>query len=308
VAGSSSPISIAEQLGLRESVVKRARKLAGENPEVLKNAIEKLEQQRNQMIDAEMKLREREQELEAVKERLVARGVEEAKKTQAEVFRKLEEANQMVRAAIRSVQEGADPRKLQRIQKRLKTSDEQVKTALPSGQQGTKPSAIDKNTAVPLEFHDLKEGQKVYLPEHGKIAIITQTPDTPSRISVAIGPLKIRVPLSALSDIPKERQEANITSNSTPKSSAASALPPKTVDVEVDLRGSRVEDALEALTQRLDRATLEGRDALFVIHGHGSGVLKTALRKRLSRSPYVEKWESANPEHGGDGTTVVYLR
>ena len=144
-------------------------------------------------------------------------------------------------------------------------------------------------------------------PNEKKQVEIAQTPDTPGRIPIRMGNLKLRVPISELAQLPN----ANPAVRETPKpvrSEAASSLPPRTVDVEIDVRGARVDEALDVLAQRMDRATLEGRDGVFIIHGHGSGALKRAIRKHLSRSPYVESWDPASPEDGGDGITIVRLR
>jgi DNA mismatch repair protein MutS2 len=75
-----------------------------------------------------------------------------------------------------------------------------------------------------------------------------------------------------------------------------------------DLRGQRVDEALDALGAALDRAASDGRDRLLVIHGLGTGALRRAVREHLAASPYVARLEAAEPSEGGDGASVAHLR
>ncbi len=76
---------------------------------------------------------------------------------------------------------------------------------------------------------------------------------------------------------------------------------------EVDVRGLRVEEALEAVESRLDRALLQGAPWLRIIHGHGTGALKSALRTRLAAHPAVTRHRPGERGEGGDGVTVVFF-
>jgi DNA mismatch repair protein MutS2 len=77
---------------------------------------------------------------------------------------------------------------------------------------------------------------------------------------------------------------------------------------EVQLRGLRVEDALELIDKYLDDAYLASLSPLRLVHGVGSGRLKRAVADLLARHPHVESFASAAAEEGGAGVTVVRLR
>lgn len=77
---------------------------------------------------------------------------------------------------------------------------------------------------------------------------------------------------------------------------------------ELLLIGQRVEPALEILDGYLDRAILGGREEVRVVHGHGSGQLKKAVRDHLRRHRAVASFRPGEPNEGGDGATVVALR
>jgi DNA mismatch repair protein MutS2 len=74
-----------------------------------------------------------------------------------------------------------------------------------------------------------------------------------------------------------------------------------------DVRGMRVDEALRAVDLELDRATRAGEERVHVLHGHGSGALKSAVREHLRRSPYVLRSRAAEQHEGGDGVTVAEL-
>ncbi len=75
----------------------------------------------------------------------------------------------------------------------------------------------------------------------------------------------------------------------------------------LDLRGTRVDEGIDQLGDFLDRMTLEGRAVAFVLHGHGTGALKKAVRQWLPKSGYVRAWRPCDPGEGGDAYTIVGL-
>jgi DNA mismatch repair protein MutS2 len=76
---------------------------------------------------------------------------------------------------------------------------------------------------------------------------------------------------------------------------------------QLDLRGERVEAALERLDAYLDEAMLAGLDSVAIIHGAGTGALRRSIRDRLAEHPRVRGTRSGRREEGGDGATIVEL-
>jgi DNA mismatch repair protein MutS2 len=83
---------------------------------------------------------------------------------------------------------------------------------------------------------------------------------------------------------------------------------PVSVPPEINLIGMRVEPALEELEAYVDRALLASRKEVRVVHGHGSGRLRQAVRQRLRGHRGVAEIRSGAPNEGGDGATVVTFR
>jgi DNA mismatch repair protein MutS2 len=81
-------------------------------------------------------------------------------------------------------------------------------------------------------------------------------------------------------------------------------------DIErvIDVRGKTVDDAIGTLETMLDAASLNNEDRVKIVHGHGTEVLKRAVRSHLSRSVYVKKWKAGPADNGGDGITWAELK
>ena len=77
---------------------------------------------------------------------------------------------------------------------------------------------------------------------------------------------------------------------------------------ELNLVGERVAPALERLAAFLDRALLEDRPAVRIIHGFGTGALRQAVREYLAGSAYVQRFGDADAANGGGGATIAELR
>jgi DNA mismatch repair protein MutS2 len=79
------------------------------------------------------------------------------------------------------------------------------------------------------------------------------------------------------------------------------------ISAELNLIGQRVDDAIDESDKFLDRALLEGKQAVRIIHGFGTGTLRKAIREHLRKHPAVRSWRPGAENEGGDGATVAVL-
>ena len=79
------------------------------------------------------------------------------------------------------------------------------------------------------------------------------------------------------------------------------------VAMQLDMRGWRVDDALEELESYLNDAAMSGMSSVRIVHGKGTGALRSAVREQLAHHPLVKSYTSAPPREGGDGVTIVKL-
>ena len=81
----------------------------------------------------------------------------------------------------------------------------------------------------------------------------------------------------------------------------------RSVASSLDIRGARVDEALEALSRYLDDASLAGLEQVTVIHGMGTGALRDAVRAEAGSHPLVRSFRAGERGEGGDGATIVKL-
>jgi DNA mismatch repair protein MutS2 len=126
---------------------------------------------------------------------------------------------------------------------------------------------------------------------------------------VAAGPLKLVVAGDELRAATVEERAP--VAKVAPKGGSSRDRPLEvaipTRDNQCDLRGLRADDAVAMATTFLDRSLNEGRRVAFLVHGHGTGALRDAIRKELRESPYVAFFRGGESSEGGDGVTVVWL-
>jgi DNA mismatch repair protein MutS2 len=130
--------------------------------------------------------------------------------------------------------------------------------------------------------------------------------DDGGRASVQTGDLRLTVPVGDLVTAPAApiaKQAVDILDAPRPVSRPA----PRAVPSSLDVRGARVDEALEMLDAYLDQAAVAGAQRLTLIHGFGSGALRDSLRAALSKHPLVKKWRPGERGEGGDGATVIEL-
>jgi DNA mismatch repair protein MutS2 len=128
------------------------------------------------------------------------------------------------------------------------------------------------------------------------------------RVDVEVRGKRLRVRLGDLGEARPQGRK---------KQSAVQILPPvvlddgpacvRTLSNTIDLRGMRVEETIDAIAAFLDDLILANQPSAFLLHGHGTGALKSAIREWLRTSPYGRDWHAGGPTEGGDAFTVVEL-
>jgi DNA mismatch repair protein MutS2 len=97
------------------------------------------------------------------------------------------------------------------------------------------------------------------------------------------------------------------TGAASAKASASTSRRARGVASSLDLRGARVDEALAMLDQYLDDAAHAGAGRVTVVHGHGTGAMRDAVRRTLGDHALVREWRPGDRGEGGDGATVVSL-
>jgi len=83
--------------------------------------------------------------------------------------------------------------------------------------------------------------------------------------------------------------------------------PPRTDEITSDLRGARRDEVVERVEPLIDRAYRDNVEAVWIIHGHGTGAIRDEVRELLARSPQVIGFRRGRRHEGGDGVTIAFL-
>jgi DNA mismatch repair protein MutS2 len=165
-------------------------------------------------------------------------------------------------------------------------------------------------TGEPIPIEQLGVGDTVEIAGLGMTGSLLEAPQGKKRVRVKVGEGEILATVANLVGVARGQASpespAPLSSSSRRVSSGGGlGLDEQTV---VDVRGQAADEALDQVVAALDRATLDGAPFLRIIHGHGTGRLKSVLREYLKDSPYVEDFRPGDRAEGGDGVTVARIR
>ncbi len=154
---------------------------------------------------------------------------------------------------------------------------------------------------------DLRPGTRVHIARLRIDGEIIEVLDD-EHVRVAAGPLKIIATKEELR-APDPHAKSRATKSAPRGTPASRSLEPaiQTSDNACDLRGLRAHEAVGDAIRFLDRSMREGRRVAFLIHGHGTGALRDAIRKEVEASGYAAEMRPGETGEGGDGVTVVWL-
>jgi DNA mismatch repair protein MutS2 len=153
----------------------------------------------------------------------------------------------------------------------------------------------------------LQIGDTVRVLSFGQNAeLLGLSPDR-SEAEVQMGSMRFRVSVDNI-----ERLSKRQASTQERTQSQSSVVLPRYEDLpevttQLDIRGSHVEQALDELDNYLNDAVMTGMSTVRIVHGKGTGALRSAVREHLSHHPLVKSFTSPPPQEGGDGVTIIQL-
>ncbi|MDJ0753316.1 MAG: endonuclease MutS2 [Ardenticatenaceae bacterium] len=300
IPGKSNALAIARRLGLEETIIDGAMGKLGhgnsETEELLESIYDMREKIASEEAAARLARRRSEREREKLGKRLL--DIEdEREKILQEARGQVEEELSAIRREIRQVRQqlkGAESRSLlKRLNKEVDIIEERPLSSV------TDTPLID--SVMPKESRaqkrrKLRVGDEVFIKTiNAKGEILTLNKGD---AEIAVGRLHMRASLDELEFRGRPVQQEE--SISVPKAGGKT-------DMELDLRGERVESGLEKLDKYLDGAALSRLPWVRIIHGKGTGRLRDAVRKALTKHKAVTSWEEGKDGEGGAGVTVARL-
>jgi len=303
--GASSATTVAARMGLRGDVLERANQLLEREDRQLDHMLSELAASRV-ALEAEQQEAERlRAESEAARadyrarlERLQARRDELFEAMRRDLERAFADAHGQVAAVIRDLQRGGTARDAAHARERLLAAQARTEA---EARRHTPPAPETGSGTPPLDWRRARPGDAVVVAGAGP-ATLDALPDRRGRAVVRVGTARMVVPAERV-----RAADAAPAPAEPPHREPAPAQSLRGGTERCDLRGLRVEEAIERVEAALDRATGEGRDRVAILHGKGTGALRDAVRRHLHASPSVTAFAPAPPEAGGEGVTLAEL-
>ncbi len=315
VPGKSNAFLISEKLGIPSRIIEAAKSH-------MDNDDKRLDSVLSQLDDLKLQLKEGQDEIDRLKYE-AAHQLESAQKKREELIRQGENELQAAREKAKQVAQQVQAEayaltdELRKLQKDEKTSAAQrAIRAREIAKKDTEKLLNQSDVVHPIkkEYVPLKEvrvGQEVVIAELDQPATVVNLPDRNGMVEVRAGIIKTKVPLKGLR-APDKMKKAPVA----PKRSAAKRegghttldRVQRTASMEADLRGLTVEEALMETDQYIDHAVLSGQSEIWLIHGKGTGALRSAIQQHLKGHKNVKSFRLGRYGEGEAGVTVVELK
>ncbi len=332
VPGSSSALAVARRFGLPATVIERAEKFLTREDVQFESVVRKLNDERAALELARAAAARREGEAEELRAALdhelhVARDRERrqvSKEAEAllDAVRRAREELREVQAALRTKKldvSGAKEaeRVLDRVASKVAIGGELEPLALHDAIAGPARDGAGHDARPVADAGSLKKGTRVWVPRlRAEADVLDVLADGSARVQA--GPMRLVLPASELRLATEKREEQAEPKKKAARASGASSgslsrdpsgleVALQTSDNTVDLRGLRSDDAITLAITFLDRSLNENRRVCFLVHGHGTGALKEAIRRELKSSPYIRFFRAGASGEGGDGVTIAWL-
>jgi DNA mismatch repair protein MutS2 len=322
VPGASAGIQTAERLGLNAEIVLAARQRLGSQQVDIARFLDKLHNELTDLEAQKKAAREQQYALNLERTRLAREGDVELRARTRELETKLasllKDFEFQMRETVRAIEDRAAQQKLSkeaerrmmRLRREFQESFNQTVVAHRTGADHG-----DANAQPHLLKH-IAPGDQVRIKSMNKVAVVQREVEK-DLFEVALGPIKMRVKRDELTEPNTPGQSSQLTQKADPLAAArkqkgvvvtVTSANTDEIRMEINLIGRTVDEATEELEKYLDRAFLAGLPRVRIIHGHGAGILRRAVRDFLRSHPHVATQAEAPQNEGGQGATLVELR
>ena len=333
--GSSFAVEIARKIGLPEEVIADASEIVGseyiQSDKYLQDIVrdkrywetkrQNIRKREKQMEDTIARYEQEIQELERSRKEILKKAKEEAE-------RLLQESNAKIENTIRTIKEA------QAEKERTRTARQEL-TDFKQQVENLEKAALEEKIARKME--KLREKQERKKDKKAKQANTPETPVAPKVRPIEAGDYvrikgqtsvgqvmeisgKNAVVMFGLmkTNVKADRLERTDAPKTAPLSSKATFVSSETQDrmyekklnfkQDIDVRGMRGDEAIQAVTYFIDDAILVGVSRVRILHGTGTGILRTLIRQYLATVPGVAHFQDEHVQFGGAGITVVDLK
>ncbi len=306
--GRSNALAIATRLGLNPDIVEEARGMVATEDLIADDLLDEIHRTRED-------IRRQQSHINAIRAQLD----EERAEIGARLSSVEDERRNIIASARRDMQNELDEfrRELRRLRgdmrdaslplESLRKLQDEAKRIENIIQQPIETSGVE----IPAEVAwTPRLGENVWLDTLKAEGTVTEL--NKDEAMVQIGSLKVRASIHELKKVSEAREEQKKIAKRRRQSAYVHeeeiSMPrPQSPGLELDLRGTRVEEAIRKLDDYVDAAYLAGIPFGRIIHGKGTGALRKAVQDRLREHALIARVVPAPPKEGGDGVTIIYM-
>lgn len=313
IPGRSNAFAISKRLGISDEIIDHAQELVSNENIRFEDVVDRLEKSRAEMEkerEEARKIREQaDRELEKAQrlkediQQLRQKELENAKGQAARITEQAKrEAYQLLNDLDALKKQQAKEKDAAEMARRARAVIKRDLNAIDSAADPIVSYENDEDYTLP---RPLKIGDTVLIADIGNEATVVTLKDKKGLVTVQMGTMKTRVKEESLRLLEKKAKTEKKRSVITGKTESRMNMEAKT---SVDLRGMTVEEGIMELDRYIDHALRMGINEFTVIHGKGTGVLRSAVREYLKKSKFVKTSRLGTFGEGEDGVSIVTLK
>lgn len=309
VPGKSNAFAISKKLGLQENILERAKEFLSQEEVQFEDILLSIEKNRSETEKEKMKAESYRREIEGLKKELE----EQKHKLGTQKEKLLRDAKEEARRILTEAKQDAD-NLLQEMRKAAEEQEaalrnkaaEEVKAKLRSKINNIEESLSE--SVLPRQGYmkppeNLKPGDSVLIVNLNKKGTVVTPPDKDGEAVIQAGIMKVNVHVTNLKLI--EEQASEVHRAGSGKIGVSKSM---TISTQVDIRGANVDEAVEKIDKFLDDASIAGLPEVMIIHGKGTGALRSGVHQFLKSNSHVRAFRLGKYGEGETGVTVVELK
>lgn len=297
IPGSSNAFEISKKLGMPEEILDQAKLAMNETSLELEGLLQELDEKRKARDDMAIELKKTLKEAQGLRERYEEklrqiseqreRILQSAKQEARDLLKKTEEDTKSIMKELRTMASGnVDFQHMEAQRQKLAENKQRLQQ--------------EKRLYKPKVPNKLVEGDTIYVPDLESKGHVLSAPDKEGQFKAMVGILKMTLNIHDVEKV-EAKKEPYIPKLSGDRLNAS-------VQTKLDLRGQDVESARIAVDHFLDQALMGKVAQVEIIHGKGTGVLRSFVQDFLKKHPHVAKQRLGGYHEGGDGVTIATLK
>jgi DNA mismatch repair protein MutS2 len=221
----------------------------------------------------------------------------------AQARRELEQVqSQLARIKVDMSRQRLSQEKLDRMRAQVRGMDERAQPVPEPRRRVAEPAPLAPE-AGPLQI-----GDTVRVRSFNQVGELVSLPDAKGEVEVELGLLKVRVSAENIERLSRRQAKAEANGGDGVRGVSLPSITEREMpDLQLDLRGKRVEEVLPDVDRYIHDAYMAGMPFVRILHGKGTGALRQAIRDQLAHHPLVRGLAPAAANDGGEGITVVTL-